>query len=68
MNITVNDEAVMIDENTSVAKLLELRDVTMPDMVTVHLNREIVDRQELDQTILHEGDEVEFVFFMGGGF
>ncbi|TAK02949.1 MAG: sulfur carrier protein ThiS, partial [Candidatus Manganitrophaceae bacterium] len=38
-----------------------------PQMVTVELNSKMIDRSSLNNTRIHEGDEVEFLFFMGGG-
>jgi thiamine biosynthesis protein ThiS len=35
--------------------------------VVVELNREIVRRPRLGETMLHEGDQVELVHFVGGG-
>lgn len=67
MNITINGESVEIGENTSVSDLLVIRKVTMPDMLTAHLNGQVVERDSMADTILKEGDDVELVFFMGGG-
>lgn len=67
MNITINGEALEIEAEASVARLLEVREVKMPDMLTVHVNGTIVDQKTYDETMLKEGDEVEFLFFMGGG-
>lgn len=67
MKITVNGEAAEIGENTSVSDLLTLRKVRMPDMVSVELNGRILDRKTFADTVLKEGDKVEFLYFMGGG-
>lgn len=37
------------------------------DRVAVELNREIVARAQWDETILHDGDKLEIVHFVGGG-
>ena len=39
----------------------------MPEMVSVELNGDILDRDAFDTTNLKEDDEVEFLYFMGGG-
>ena len=39
----------------------------MPDMVSVELNGEYLDRDVFDSTPVKDGDEVEFLYFMGGG-
>ena len=68
MNIQINGEkeALSADELT-VSQLLTLKEVKMPDMVSVELNGDIVDRDAFDTTPVSEGDEVEFLYFMGGG-
>ena len=67
MKITVNGESVEINEQISVSDLLTVRKVKMPDMVSVELNGEVLDRQTFDGTVLKEDDKVEFLYFMGGG-
>jgi sulfur carrier protein len=51
----------------SVVDLLKAKDVEMPDMVSVQLNGEVLRREEFDTTMVKENDEVEFLYFMGGG-
>jgi len=36
-------------------------------MVTVELNGKMTDRAQWDQTEIRSGDEIEFLYFMGGG-
>lgn len=67
MKITVNGEAVAIEEKASVSDLLVVREVKMPHMATVHLNETVVDRESYGKTLLKEGDRVEILYFMGGG-
>lgn len=67
MKITVNGESADVNENTSVSALLTLRKVRMPDMVSVELNGEILDRKTFGDTVLKDGDKVEFLYYMGGG-
>jgi sulfur carrier protein len=67
MDITVNGEPRVIDGATSVVALLEQEDVESPDMVAVQLNGSILEREAFPQTVLKRGDEVEFLYFMGGG-
>lgn len=56
-----------MEENASVSHMLVAREVKMPDMATVHVNETVVDRESYDETLLKEGDEVEILYFMGGG-
>jgi len=39
-----------------------------PDRVAVELNREIAPRDRWSQTLLKDGDRLEIVHFVGGGF
>ena len=66
-NITVNGETATIDEGTTVSKLLVVHKVKMPEMVSVELNGTILERPAFPETVLKEGDKVEFLYFMGGG-
>lgn len=38
-----------------------------PQYVTVSVNDEFVQSGTFDTTVLKDGDEVEFLYFMGGG-
>lgn len=67
MNIKVNGEVKQIGENITVAELLEIENVKMPDMVSVQLNGEFLDREKFSDTNLKENDEIDFLYFMGGG-
>ena len=67
MKIDINGEGIEVSDGLSVSALLIEQKVKMPDMVSVELNGEIVDRQTFDGTSLSEGDKVEFLYFMGGG-
>lgn len=53
-------------EETSIFDLLKQRNIE-PRMVSVELNSEIIDKEELPNVKLREGDELEFLYFMGGG-
>jgi thiamine biosynthesis protein ThiS len=67
MNITVNGESADIAEQVSISDLLTIRNVKMPDMVSVERNGEMVDRSAFGETFLAGGDKIEFLYFMGGG-
>lgn len=64
--IIVNGEEFEIDSGSSVAKLVEERGLDR-NRVAVELNGEIVPRGTFDDTLLHDGDKVEIVHFVGGG-
>ncbi len=51
----------------TVGQLIEAEQVENPLYVTVTVNDDFVPSAELDTHELHDGDEVEFLYFMGGG-
>jgi len=68
MQIKVNGENNELDEiEVNLSRLLELRKVESPEMVAVQLNGEFVEINNYSDTYLKSGDEVELLFFMGGG-
>lgn len=68
MKITVNGEEYQSDtENLDIKQLLTEKQVESPDMVSVQLNGEFVERDNFETTAVKEGDEVEFLYFLGGG-
>ncbi len=67
MNLTVNGVETAIPDGITVTDLLRDQKVKMPDMVSVELNGEILERQSFASTLLKAGDAVEFLYFMGGG-
>ena len=67
MKITVAGEKKEVVDALSVAALIKLEQVETPQYVTVSVNEEFIDADAFDSTVLREGDEVEFLYFMGGG-
>lgn len=68
MNIKINGEQEVIEkESVTISDLLVLKNVKMPEMVSVEHNGDMLDREKFDSTQVNEGDEVEFLYFMGGG-
>jgi sulfur carrier protein len=65
MQVKINGKPEEVREET-VLQLLKARNIE-PQMVTVELNSKILQKEELVQIHLKEGDELEFLFFMGGG-
>lgn len=66
VSITLNGKPSEIKPNTSVSDLL-LKWKVRPELVTVEVNEEILQKLDYDATLLKAGDKVEFVFYMGGG-
>lgn len=68
MKLQINGENESIDkEQLTVSDLLTMKEVKMPEMVSVELNGDILDREAFATTQLKNDDEVEFLYFMGGG-
>lgn len=67
MNVVINAKSMDVPDALTVAALLEHQQVKMPDMVTVELNGEILERKVFAQTVLQSNDRIEFLYFMGGG-
>ena len=67
MKLTINDETHDVPAGLTVTTLLTHRKVKMPEMVSVELNGDILERTDFATTSLQEGDRVELLYFMGGG-
>lgn len=67
MEITVNGKKTPLEKEVSVQEILVTLNVEMPEYVTVQINDELVDRENFDSLVVREGDEIEFLYFMGGG-
>jgi len=66
LTIKTNGEDRLIKDGSSLLDLLKSLDLD-PRFVVVELNRNIVRRPALEDTLLSDGDEVELVHFVGGG-
>jgi sulfur carrier protein len=67
MKLTVAGNQKEYDEGLTVRGLIEAEDVDNPLYVSVTVNDEFVKSEEFDTAVLKDGDEVEFLYFMGGG-
>jgi sulfur carrier protein len=65
--IIVNGEAQEVQLPISLTELIKQNDVQQPEMVSVQVNDDFVDRDEWDDVTIKEGDTVDFLYFMGGG-
>jgi len=64
--ITLNGEPYELDQPRSVTDLLAKLAID-PRRVAVEHNLTILKRHLFDDTLVHEGDRVEIVNFVGGG-
>ena len=67
MKITVSGERKDVKDGLTIAELIVQENVETPQYVTVSVNEEFVDQGDFETRELSEGDEVEFLYFMGGG-
>ena len=65
--ITVNGNVQEVETPITVAELIKLNNVLQPEMVSVQVNEEFVDRTDFDTRTLNDGDSIDFLYFMGGG-
>ncbi len=68
MTLRINGDKKQISgTELTVTELLKVENVEMPEMVSVQLNDEFVDKEVFQTTKIKDGDEVDFLYFMGGG-
>ncbi|MCE1197719.1 MAG: sulfur carrier protein ThiS [Marinilabiliales bacterium] len=65
--IVVNGKLQEQETPLLLSELIRLNNVQNPEMVSVQVNGAFVDRTAFGLTELSEGDEVDFLYFMGGG-
>jgi len=65
--IKVNGKNQEVETPISIIDLIKKNDVAQPEMVSVQLDGEFVDRAHFSVVLVNEGNEVDFLYFMGGG-
>ena len=65
--IYVNGDAQEVSLPLNVSELISQLLVENPEMVSVQVNEEFVEREDWERIQLKEGDKVDFLYFMGGG-
>ena len=65
--IKVNGESQEVVLPMTVEELIKNNNVENPELVSVQVNEEFLDRNEYGKRQVEEGDEIDFLFFMGGG-
>lgn len=65
--LIVNGEDQEVQLPLTVSDLIKQNKVFQPEMVSVQVNEEFVEREDFDSIQLKEGDSVDFLYFMGGG-
>ena len=67
MQIIVAGIKKEVKDGLTLPELIEQENVETPEYVTVSINEEFVEAADRETTVLHEGDNIEFLYFMGGG-
>jgi sulfur carrier protein len=65
MQVKINGKTENIHGGT-VLDLLKAKNIE-PQMVAIEVNDALLERSHLATTTLKEGDQIEFLFYMGGG-
>ncbi|MFH1779099.1 MAG: cysteine synthase A [Candidatus Omnitrophota bacterium] len=68
MGITIylNGKKETVEENLNISKLLEVKKIR-PEVVTVELNGQIIEKPKYADAFIKDKDKVEVVYYMGGG-
>ena len=67
MTITVAGNKKEYEDGINLPTLIEKEQIDNAEYVTVTINDEFVEREKFPETIIKDGDVVEFLYFMGGG-
>ena len=67
MTITVAGVKKEVSDGLTVSQLIIDEKVETPQYVTVTINDDFVKSGQFEETVLKDGDNVEFLYFMGGG-
>ena len=67
MTIQVAGTKKEYSDGLTVEKLILLEQVDMPEYVTVTVNDDFIRSEDRAEKRLQDGDNVEFLYFMGGG-
>ena len=67
MKVTIAGNVKDIGEGITLAQLVIDEEVENPEYVTVTVNDEFVENHDLENVVIKENDNIEFLYFMGGG-
>ena len=67
MAITINGKEASIEKELTIKELLDVKNIEMKDYITVQLNQDIIPTKEYENQLVKVGDDVEFLYYMGGG-
>lgn len=67
MTLIIAGEKKEYAEGTTAAQLIAAEKISDPQSVSVSINEEFLRSNQYDSHVLKDGDEIEFLYFMGGG-
>jgi sulfur carrier protein len=67
MKLVIAGEKKEYPQGLTVEALIQAEKVETPQYVTVAVNDAFIESAAFTSTILQDGDQVEFLYFMGGG-
>jgi sulfur carrier protein len=68
MELIINGEKVELEVKTlNITELLISQKVESPDMVSVQINNEFINKEIYSTRSVKDNDQVDFLYFMGGG-
>ncbi|MGN1383202.1 MAG: sulfur carrier protein ThiS [Eubacterium sp.] len=67
MKITVSGDQKEVKDGITISELIAQEKVETPEYVSVSVNEEFAKSADFSTQQLHDGDVVEFLYFMGGG-
>ena len=65
--ILVNGKTQEVELPITLIDLIKNNKVEQPEMVSIQVNGEFVNRDDFSATLIYANDEVDFLYFMGGG-
>ena len=65
--ITVNGNNQEVTLPLTLDQLITLNQVANPEMVSVQINDNFIERENFGSTQIYDGDIIDFLYFMGGG-
>lgn len=67
MTITVSGNKKEKADGLTLTQLVIDENVETPQYVTASVNEEFISSSDFETTVLKDGDNIEFLYFMGGG-
>lgn len=67
LQIKLNGKGLQLENAINLLDLLKENGVKQPDMVSVQVNGEFLAKDNFASKLIAENDEIDFVYFMGGG-